>query len=150
MVSVSVVFRRRIVVGGLCLFAFALGCGSSDTSSLTSFPAAPYQTLPSTNGALSIEVRLAPEQPPPLGQSAAELTVIDAATGAPEDGLQIAVVPWMPAMGHGASVVPTVTASGQGRYVVSNLFLFMPGTWELRTTLTGKDTDSVTPAFSVQ
>ena len=36
---------------------------------------------------------------------------------------------------HGA-VVPTVTAAGQGRYVAANVVLFMPGTWELRTTIT--------------
>jgi hypothetical protein len=129
-------------------------CGapsSSDSSgSLTSFPSTPLQTVTSSTGALSIEVRTGPEQPPPLGQSAAQLTVEDATTLAPVDGLDLTVVPWMPAMGHGSSVSPTVTPMGGGVYLVTNLYLYMPGTWQLRTTLVGQGTDSVTPEFTVQ
>ena len=67
----------------------------------------------------------------------------------PVDGLAITVLPWMPDMGHGASVTPTVTAAGGGRYVVENVELFMPGKWELRTTLAGPSEDSVTPSFRI-
>jgi hypothetical protein len=134
----------------VCLACGFAGCSSGSESSLTTFPTAPFQTLPSDSGSLTIELRLAPDQPPPRGQSSAELTVRDATSGALQNDLQIAVVPWMPAMGHGASVVPTVTPKGNGQYLITNLYLFMPGTWQLRTTLVGEGTDSVTPEFSVK
>lgn len=123
---------------------------STSSGSLASFPAAPLQTLASNSGTFTVEVRTGPDQPPPLGQSAAQLTVEDASTHAPVDGLDLSVVPWMPAMGHGSSVTPTVTPMGNGVYLVSNIFMYMPGTWQLRTTLVGQDTDSVTPEFTVQ
>ena len=85
------------------------------------------------------------------GNDTVEFTVDDA-QGQPQDGLSLAVVPFMPAMKHGTSVVPTVTAAGQGRYVAANVVLFMPGTWELRTTITGAvgaASDTLAPAFEV-
>jgi hypothetical protein len=140
------------VISSTLLGLAACGAPASSTSSgsLTSFPSAPLQTVASSTGALSIEVRTGPEQPPPLGESAAQLTVEDATTHAPVDGLDLTVVPWMPAMGHGSSVSPTVTPMGGGVYLVTSLYLYMPGTWQLRTTLVGQGTDSVTPEFTVQ
>lgn len=52
-------------------------------------------------------------------------------------------------MGHGASVTPIVQAMGQGRYVFTDVSLFMPGEWQLRTTFSGEVEDSVAPVFSV-
>ena len=49
------------------------------------------------------------------------------AAGAPKDGLDLAVVPWMPAHGHGASVKPTIVAMGNGKYLALNVSFFMPG-----------------------
>jgi hypothetical protein len=128
------------------------GCtseSSSNTGADATFPPDAITTTASDSGGLHIDVRTAPSQPPPRGTCTVELTVTDA-SGAPKDGLAVDVVPWMPAHGHGASVVPTVVAKGAGKYVVTNVSLFMPGEWELRTTFGGPLTDHATPMIEVQ
>jgi hypothetical protein len=55
----------------------------------------------------------------------------------------------MPLMGHGSSVTPLVKETGGGVYEVSDVVLFMPGLWELRTTLTGEVSDHVAPQFEI-
>jgi hypothetical protein len=129
--------------------AASLGCSSEPgTASSDSFPPAALSTVPSQSGALSIEVRTAPEQPPSRGPSSVQYR-ITGTDGNPVDGLVINAVPWMPAMGHGASVVPTVAPTGGGLYVISDVDLFMAGQWELRTTFAGPPQDSVTPTFDI-
>jgi hypothetical protein len=112
------------------------------------FTGAPLLTSKSAAGALSLDVRTSP-QPPIQGLQAAQLVITDSATGAPVDGLSIAVVPWMPAMGHGTSLVPTVSAQGKGVYEIDQLSLFMGGEWELRLAITGPYVDTANPAFNV-
>lgn len=133
----------------LCALAslVAAGC-SSDPAGGAAFPAAPLLTSTSQRGALEIAVRTSPDQPPSRGLLSVEYR-IHAPGGAPLDGLDLAVVPYMPAMGHGASTKPTVTAEGAGRYVITNVELFMPGAWELRTQITGSVEDSAAPSFEI-
>ena len=69
-------------------------------------------------------------------------------SGQTSDGLTVEVVPWMPAMGHGASVYPTVSALGAGHYVAQPLELSMAGTWQLRIKLT-KDAQESHAAIDV-
>lgn len=76
-----------------------------------------------------MEVRTAP-QPPSRGVIPTLLTIRCGAEPAP--GLALHVTPWMPAMGHGASIEPTIVDRGNGDYLVDDLVLPMPGTWELR------------------
>jgi hypothetical protein len=120
---------------------------SDSGSEALPFPDEPYAVTSSEDGSLQLEVRTSP-QPPPRGTCTLELRVKDA-HGTPQDGLELTVVPWMPAMGHGASVKPTVVAQGSGRYLVTNVSLFMPGRWELRTTLTGPTTSHASPVLTV-
>jgi hypothetical protein len=124
------------------------GGASPPGTSAGSFPASAYVTAVGDAKRATIEVRTAP-QPPVTGLNEAELSITDAETGEPLDDLDLAVVPWMPAMGHGTSVVPGVSAVGNGRYLVTNLSFFMPGTWELRTTITGKVSDHAVLSFQV-
>ncbi|WP_426745460.1 FixH family protein [Myxococcus faecalis] len=72
--------------------------------------------------------------------------VTDSATGKPMSKGTLHVEPWMPSMGHGISETPRVTPQGEGLFEVTDLDLFMPGTWELRFTLEGptQDTAKVT------
>lgn len=112
------------------------------------FPEAPLATMQSEGGKLRVEVRTAPEQPPSRGAVDVEYT-ITGMDGTPRDGLNLEVVPWMPDMGHGASVHPVVTPKGGGRYLISGVELFMPGRWELRTTMTGTAEDRATPTFQI-
>ena len=122
-------------------------CSGGDAGTVT-FSGAPLASMPSESGDLTIEIRTWPAQPPPRGLDAVEYR-ITGKDGAPVDGLQIAVLPWMPAMGHGASVTPTVTALGDGRYQIDDVDFFMPGEWTLRTSIAGGATDNVAPAFQI-
>lgn len=128
--------------------ATALGCAADPAAGASVvFPVEALATLQSQSGALTLELRTWPDQPLARGMASVEyrLTWED---GAPADGLVLSVVPWMPEMGHGASIKPSVEAGGSGRYVVSDVQLFMPGKWELRTTL-GPSADRATPSFQI-
>jgi len=130
-----------------------VGCGSADsTSSAASdggLPADPLQAISSDSGKLRIEIRTGPQQPPSRGNQTVEFVVVDAMTGAPEPGLMLDVIPWMPAMGHGTSLTPSVSETAPGTYVITNVGLFMPGTWELRTSIAGTVTDHAAPSFQI-
>ena len=127
----------------------AVGCSSAAPPPEDgTFTAAPYTTVTSDGGKLKIELRTSSPQPA-RGTVPIELLVTDA-SGAAMDDLTLVVVPFMPAMGHGASVKPTVEAKGGGRYLLSNVTLFMPGRWEIRTSFSGKVTDHATPTLDVQ
>ena len=115
-------------------------CSSANATDATaSFAATPFDVLTSAGG-LHVEARSAPEAQPARGVNSVELAVSDP-TGAPRDGLGVDVVPWMSAMGHGASVKPSARAVGGGRYVLSDVDFFMPGRWELRITFTSGAAD---------
>lgn len=126
-------------------------CSGSSGSESHGFTGAPLGVFTSDRVGLRVSVRSDPS-PPARGVNAVELFVVDQ-TGAPRDGLQLKIVPWMPAHGHGASVTPSITARGGGRYVADDVDLYMPGRWELRTTITGLEgagEDHVAPTFDVR
>jgi hypothetical protein len=125
------------------------GCGGgSQQPPVLSFSGAPLVTVGSSSGQLQVAVRWSP-QSPTVGLDAAELTITDP-TGAPVDGLQLAVVPWMPAHGHGTSVPPEVSSTATGVFVATPVDIFMTGSWELRLTTTGTVDDTATAPFTVQ
>jgi hypothetical protein len=136
------------------LAAFLVACSSGGPSSppveqqgnggAGTFPQEPLATGTS-DGGLRLEIRTAPSQPPPRGTCTIELALL----GSPTDGIDVSVVPWMDAMGHGTSVKPTVTAVGGGKYVITNVSLFMPGTWSLRFAFSGPVNDKATLTFDV-
>jgi hypothetical protein len=142
---------------GAALLCGALwACSSSDSAATQSdggacsaFAAAPFATVTSDAGNLRVAIHSAPYPNLIAGLQCIELVVSDPATGASVDGLSVTMTPWMTAMGHGASVTPSVTALGQGRYVFTNVSLFMPGEWQLRTQFSGQIRDSVEPTFNV-
>jgi hypothetical protein len=122
---------------------FVLGllvcCAPAADGGTVAFPQTPYTTTQTASGNYTIALRTAPNQPPTRGEMDLLLSVSDSMHMA-VDGLQLTVVPWMPAMGHGASMTPTVTPRGNGDYFVTNVVCAMPGTWELRVTGAGDDT----------
>lgn len=127
--------------------ALLVGCSSEPAATSdenSTFPDAPISTATSDQG-LHVDVRTAPSQPPPRGTCTVEFIVTDA-NGVPKDGLDFGVVPWMPAHGHGASTKPQIIPKGNGRYVALEVNFFMPGQWELRTTLSG---DHAVPKLTV-
>jgi hypothetical protein len=108
----------------------------------------PLVTATSQSGALSVAVCTS-SQPPVEDQMQGEVTVRDATTKSPVDGLTLSVTPWMPAMGHGQSVTVTVTPKGNGVYAIAPLAFFMAGEWELVTKIEGPMSDTANPAFYV-
>ncbi len=135
----------RLPLGVVASFLLvACGGGASAPPSAQDLPL----TLQSDNGALHL-VLSAPNGPLAVGTNAVELVVTRASTDAAVDGLDVKVEPYMPAMGHGSST-PTVTPEGGGKYLVSDLYLYMPGVWELRTTFTGAVSDHADPEIQVQ
>jgi hypothetical protein len=140
--------RSRAALVPAILLLTHLGCGAGTAAPPpASFAADPDQTIASDSGALTIAVRYAPD-PPTAGDDAAQLTITDA-SGAAVTGLDLTVVPWMPAHGHGTSVDPTVTETAPGVFLASSLYLFMPGTWELRMTIGGTVDDTAKTSFDI-
>jgi hypothetical protein len=132
------------------LTALALG-GVVAACSSASTPSGPDPlplTVTGEAGELRVQVS-APGGAPVVGNDSVELSVVRASDGAPADGLTVSVVPWMPSMDHGTSGA-TVTGQGGGRYLVSDLYLFMPGTWVLKIAFSGPATDNVQPEIPVQ
>jgi hypothetical protein len=127
--------------------ASACSGGSATPAGDVTFPADVYTTATSDSGSLVVDVRTSP-QPPSRGTNAVQLTVTKAGDGTPVDGLTLDVTPFMPAMDHGTSS-PTVTPQGGGVYLVTDVYLYMPGTWELKTSISGPATDHATATLTV-
>jgi hypothetical protein len=123
------------------------GCSGRTATGPATFPPDPYTTDMGSSGVLSVAVRTSP-QPPARGTNDVQFIVTSVATGGPVDGLTIDVQPWMPAMNHGTSA-PTVTPQGNGTYLVSEVYLYMPGVWQLRSTISGPASDHVQPELSI-
>ena len=128
--------------------ALVSGCSSPASADGASFSGSPFASFTTDGGKLHVDLRTAPDQPPSRGVENVELVVHDE-SGAAVSGLTIDVVPWMPAMGHGASLQPRVEAAGEGRYVVSDVHFFMPGDWQLRLTFSGPVEDHAAPVLQI-
>ncbi len=106
----------------------------------------------SSSGALRATLRPSSD-PPPLGTQTVAMDLVYVDGGAPATGLALTVVPWMPAMEHGTSIVPTVSETATpGTYAIANAYLFMPGIWEMRTTVSASANgaaDKVAPSLDV-
>jgi len=141
--------ERMLRLAPAIVVAACVGCGdaSAPAAPPLSFGPDPDQMVTSDSGALTVAVRFSPD-PPTTGEDAAQLAFTDA-SGAPVAGLDLSVVPWMPAHGHGTSVNPTVTETSPGVFVASPLYLFMPGSWELRMTVGGTVDDTAKASFEL-
>jgi hypothetical protein len=123
----------------------------TNTSSGT-FPSSPLSSFASDGKSLNIELRTAPDQPIDVGPgSEGQLKITDASTGAPVDGLEIAVASWMPLMKHACSPQQVkVEAQGQGIYHLTQVSASMKGACEFKLTISGTVTDTaVTPTFDI-
>jgi len=150
----STLLQTLTHLGGACLAVGLLAsCSSASEPIATSLShLAPTPVGPvaiSDSGKLKVAVYTTPTQPPPAGVDGVVLMITDATTGAPVEGLTLAVTPWMPAMGHGSCCVPEFTETGKGRYVSTEVSLVMPGEWELRTQISGKIDDTAAPTFDI-
>lgn len=135
---------RRLAIALVFGLAALAACGGAAGPSAQTFPL----EVDGDSGVLHVEVRTSPE-PPVRGSDTVELTITRTSDGTPVDGLTLDVEPWMPAMNHGTSATPTVTSQGSGKYLVTNVYLYMPGLWQLRTTFSGPNADHAAPALQI-
>lgn len=144
--------KVRLLVVGSVLALVGAACSDAGAPDTGTFAATPATVLTTEGGSFRIAVHSAPDAQPSRGVNALRLVVTKVADGTPAAGLAVDVVPWMPAMGHGASVKPSVTPGSEpGIYTVDNVNLFMPGLWEIRTTIGGAaQPDHATAQFEIQ
>jgi hypothetical protein len=141
------------ILGAMLFVATACsGCSSEPATDPGTFGQDPATVLTTNTGSYRIVLHSSPDAQPSRGMNSLRLVVTKVADGSPATGLQVGVVPWMPAMGHGASVTPTVQPGTEpGVYTVSNVYLFMPGLWEIRATIGGATPhDHATAQFDVR
>jgi hypothetical protein len=86
--------------------------------------------LQKTGTNLSVSLVDSMPSPPVKGTNAWTIEVKDM-SGAPLDGATIVITPFMPDHNHGTSVTPVVSPKGGGSYGIANLYLFMPGLWQV-------------------
>jgi len=148
---VAAIAAAVLLVAGLG--AVLAGCGGEQAEPPSFEPGMPsgaplIAALTTNAGTWDVTLWTAP-QPPRKGTVAVKYRLL-AADGAPADGVTLAVVPWMPAHGHGSSRAPTVTAEGDGWYQARGVSLYMSGQWELRTAMSqGAASDNVVPVVDV-
>jgi hypothetical protein len=130
---------------GLALVAL-VGC-SSETSSDGTERAAAIAT--SASGLLRINARTVDGEAPVRGENPFDIEILRAHDEVGIEGLELTVTPWMPAMGHGTSVRSMVTEVGAGHYRADDVYLFMPGLWELRISIMGSIHDDAAPRFQI-
>ena len=134
----------RQLCAALCLLAAACTSAAPDPDA---GPLESVATATSGHGMYQVDL-LGHASVTTRGNHDVQLVITDP-TGAAVDDLDLTVVPWMPAMGHGTSITPVVTPMGDGTYAIDRVDLFMPGLWELRTTFHQPD-DYAAPSLQVQ
>lgn len=112
-------------------------------------PMVSVSSTASTSGRLRVEL-FASALPLRKGLQQFRVKVTEAETGKPAQGLQLAIQPWMPSMGHGIEDKPRVTPGAPGEFEVSALDLFMPGAWELRLEFSGAVSDRAVVALQLK
>jgi hypothetical protein len=130
------------------------GCGSgADTTSgglsnadgsfltcATDIRAVPYQPgmhVTSDAGTFIVKLLQSVPGPPVKGQNTFTVEVDQADTGAPLDGLDITVTPWMPDHGHGTTPVAVTAAANSGSYTLAPVYTYMSGFWQIQFTIAG-------------
>jgi hypothetical protein len=140
----SILARRRgirILGRAALMTALGMGCGTEPPPPTEGFSAQATESLTSKATRFQVAIRTSPH-PPSRGMLSVEYTISSSATGAPASGLALDIVPWMPTMGHGTSTIPSISETAPGVYLATELNLFMPGLWVLRTTIAGAPDDA--------
>ncbi len=84
------------------------------------------------------------------GENKVTVCVTERRSGEPTLELELEVVPFMPSMGHGSSGPSPSRELGSGCYEFEGVVFNMPGTWELRTEISGAFEDSAQLTLSVR
>lgn len=103
-------------------------CQNSTDPLVTAYAAGVSAT--SADGKMVVTIMSADPAPPAQDLDAFTVKITDG-SGNPLSNLPITVTPFMPQMGHGVGTTPVVAAQSGGVYDVSDVYLFMPGIWQL-------------------
>jgi hypothetical protein len=141
-----------------CGSASGGGAGGAPGTTVTVCTGLPTQTyadgLSATSMDGSVTMSFASASPAPPAEGLNAWTVkLTTASGAPITGATIALKPFMPQHGHGASVIPTITPmTTEGMFQVDDIDFFMPGIWTNTFTITPTSgpAETVVFAFCVQ
>ncbi len=120
------------------------------TWSDTSDPLDPYSPPVTHAGTAGYTFELLDAMPPPPATGTTSWTIrISDATGAPVTNANITnVKTWMPQHGHPSTAQPQPVSNGDGTYTINNLYLYMPGVWQVTITAqAGTTTDSAMFTF---
>lgn len=108
----------------------------------------PGMSKPGRVGKLNFALVVSDPAPPKKGFNTWTLAISDAASKA-ELNAKVHVTPYMPDHGHGPPVPAKVGPGAvDGRYAISNLYLFMPGLWQVTFDVTTAAGDSDSAVFS--
>lgn len=125
-----------------CAGMDAAGPAFDEADGGTVFPTTPGMSMPSRDGHYFVELRTAPEPQLRQGENRVQFLVMDKHER-PVSHLELALVPFMPAMGHASPVEPVFADEDVGRYEFRKVWLNMPGRWQLITALDGDVADEV-------
>lgn len=109
---------------GFAVATALAGCSSESAS------AESEATLQASDGPFAGTLMITPS-PPRVGQHHVVVVLSEEEMGEPLEGATVLLSPWMPAHGHGT---PDVEAHEEepGVYVADDVWLNMPGVWDLR------------------
>jgi hypothetical protein len=100
------------------------------------------------SGAFSFVLMDITPPPPALGTTTWTLKILDASGAPVTDATVPTPTTWMPQHMHSSTALPTVANNGDGTYTLGNLYLFMPGVWQVTVQATsGGTTDSAVFTF---
>lgn len=94
-------------------------------------------------GTLTIE-----PNPPHVGTNHVVITLDAQSDGMPLEGATVMVSPWMPAHGHGSMDVEAVEQA-PGVYMSEDVWLNMPGVWDLRVHVDADEPGDLTATVEV-
>jgi hypothetical protein len=104
--------------------AGTVGCsGQGDTYSAN-------LAKPGANAVYTFTLVSAVPAPPDLNGNVWTLKIVDK-SGASPPLSQVIVYPYMPLIGHGSDQTPTVTSNADGTFTATDIYLFMPGYWQM-------------------
>lgn len=132
--------------------ALVLACSSSAANTPSAVSATSAAEVDTDDAHFHVAIFTAPEATLSRGVNTLRLVVTNKQDSSIATSVtSVHVVPWMPAMGHGASVKPHVQSDvSPGVFLATDVNAFMPGLWEIRLTIDDGHAHQATARFDVR
>lgn len=139
---------RSVMFATLGVLAAGAGCGSASPpqtsenfiTCATETRALPYEpglSVASDGRVFTVKLLSSMPASPVRGQNEWTIEIDEARSGAPLDGLDVMVTPWMPDHLHGTRPVVVTPESDAGKYRLKPVYLYMPGLWQIQFNILG-------------